>query len=148
MTTQADLNIRPEPDREMSAIADYVIDFGFGSDESYATARYVLMDSLGCALLALRFPDCARMLGPVVPGSVVPHGVRVPGTRHLPDPVKAAFDIGTLVRWLDFNDTWLAAEWGHPSDNLGGSWPRPISSASATWRPARRRSPCVTFLRP
>jgi 2-methylcitrate dehydratase len=84
------------------------------------TAGYVLLDSIGCALLALRFPECTRLLGPIVPGTVVPQGVRVPGTGHVLDPVKGAFDIGTLIRWLDYNDTWLAAEWGHPSDNLGG----------------------------
>ena len=120
MTTQADLNIRPEPDREMQEIADYVVDHAIDNEKAYATACYVLMDSLGCALLALRFPECSRLLGPVVPGSVVPLGVRVPGTSHVLDPVKGAFDIGILIRWLDFNDTWLAAEWGHPSDNLGG----------------------------
>src|SRR5438128_5274009 len=78
------------------------------------------MDSLGCALLALNFPACTKLLGPIVPGTVVPHGSRVPGTNFQLDPITAAFNIGTLIRWLDFNDTWLAAEWGHPSDNLGG----------------------------
>ncbi|HEY6871706.1 MAG TPA: bifunctional 2-methylcitrate dehydratase/aconitate hydratase [Geobacteraceae bacterium] len=120
MTTQADLNIRPEPDREMREIADYVADCVIGSDEAFDTARYVLLDSIGCAMLAHRFPECTRHLGPVVPGTSVPLGVRVPGTRFVLDPVKGAFDIGILIRWLDFNDTWLAAEWGHPSDNLGG----------------------------
>ena len=89
------------------------------SEEAFQTARLCLMDSLGCAVLALRFSECAKMLGPVVPGTIVPHGARVPGTDYELDPVTAAFNIGTLVRWLDFNDTWLAAEWGHPSDNLG-----------------------------
>ena len=120
MTTQADVNIRPAPDPELTAIADYVIDYGVDSVEALDTACYVLMDALGCALLALRFPECARLLGPTVPGTTVPDGVRVPGTGYVLDPVKGAFDIGTLIRWLDFNDTWLAAEWGHPSDNLGG----------------------------
>ncbi len=120
MTTQADLNIRPAPDPEMTAIADYVADYVIDSSEAYTTAGYVLLDALGCALLALRFPDCCRLLGPVVAGTVVPDGVRVPGTNYQLDPVKGAFDIGTMIRWLDFNDTWLAAEWGHPSDNLGG----------------------------
>src|SRR6266567_1880377 len=120
MTAQADPNIRPAPDREMTAIADYLCDYEITSDEAYDTARYSLMDSMGCAMLALRFPECARLLGPVVPDTAVPLGARVPGTRFELDPVKAAFDIGTLIRWLDFNDTWLAAEWGHPSDNLGG----------------------------
>ncbi len=115
----ADSNIRPEPDRELVDIADYVVDYHVDSPEAYKTARHCLMDSLGCALLALNYPECTRHLGPLVPGTVVPSGVHVPGTRHVLDPVKAAFDIGTLIRWLDFNDTWLAAEWGHPSDNLG-----------------------------
>jgi len=112
-------NIRPPPDRELTAVADYVADFVVGP-EALDTACICLMDSLGCALLALDRPECGRLLGPLVPGSVVPLGARVPGTRFELDPVKAAFDIGTLIRWLDFNDTWLAAEWGHPSDNLGG----------------------------
>jgi 2-methylcitrate dehydratase len=101
-------------------IADYVIDREIRSDLAYATARYCLMDSLGCAMQALTYPACTRLLGPVVPGTTVPGGARIPGTRFALDPVKAAFDIGTMIRWLDFNDTWLAAEWGHPSDNLGG----------------------------
>jgi 2-methylcitrate dehydratase len=120
MTSQAEQNIRPAPDQEMTAIADYVADYRITSDEAYETAGYVLLDALGCALLALRFPACARLLGPVVPGTQVPDGVRVPGTDYLLDPVSGAFNIGTMIRWLDFNDTWLAAEWGHPSDNLGG----------------------------
>ncbi len=120
MTSQADLNIRPEFDREMLEIADYVADYVIDGDEAIDTAGYVLLDAIGCALLALRFPECTRLLGPIVPGTVVPLGVRVPGTAHVLDPVKGAFDIGTLIRWLDYNDTWLAAEWGHPSDNLGG----------------------------
>lgn len=120
MTTLADMNIRPSPDPEMVAIADYLCDCGITSEEAYETARHCLMDSLGCAMLALRFPECTKLLGPYVPGSMVQLGVRVPGTGFELDPVKAAFDIGILIRWLDFNDTWLAAEWGHPSDNLGG----------------------------
>jgi 2-methylcitrate dehydratase len=116
--TSADSNVRPAPDREMAAIADYLCDFQIKSDEAYDTARLCLMDSLGCAMLSLRFPECSKLLGPVVPGSTVPLGVRVPGTGFELDPVQAAFNIGVLVRWLDFNDTWLAAEWGHPSDNL------------------------------
>ena len=120
MTTQADVNIRPEFDREMLEIADYVADYVIDSEEAFDTAGYVLLDAIGCALLSLRFPECSRLLGPIVPGTVVPHGVRVPGTSYVLDPVKGAFDIGTLIRWLDYNDTWLAAEWGHPSDNLGG----------------------------
>ncbi len=116
----ADINIRPEPDRELVDIADYVLDYCINSEEAWETARLCLMDALGCALLALRYPECARLLGPEVDGTVVPGGSRVPGTRFELDPVKAAFDIGAMIRWLDFNDTWLAAEWGHPSDNLGG----------------------------
>ncbi|MCY3682919.1 MAG: bifunctional 2-methylcitrate dehydratase/aconitate hydratase [Gemmatimonadetes bacterium] len=107
------------PDRELVTIAQYVLDYEVNSTEAFQTARLCLMDSLGCAVLALRFSECAKMLGPVVPGTIVPHGARVPGTDCELDPVTAAFNIGTLVRWLDFNDTWLAAEWGHPSDNLG-----------------------------
>jgi 2-methylcitrate dehydratase len=115
----SDSNVRPAPDEELVAIAEYVLNTAIRSDEAYDTARYCLMDSLGCAMLALQFPACVRHLGPIVPGTIVPGGVRVPGTNHQLDPVKGAFDIGCTVRWLDFNDTWLAAEWGHPSDNLG-----------------------------
>lgn len=106
-------------DRELVNISDYVCDYEVSSTEAYDTARLCLMDSLGCAFLALGYPACTRHLGPIVAGTVVPDGARVPGTRFQLDPVKAAFDIGTLIRWLDYNDTWLAAEWGHPSDNLG-----------------------------
>jgi 2-methylcitrate dehydratase len=115
----ADTNVRPDPDQELVDIANYVCDYVIDSHEAYDTARNCLMDSLGCALLALQFPECTKHLGPIVPGTVVPNGARVPGTSFQLDPVKAAWDIGALVRWLDFNDTWLAAEWGHPSDNLG-----------------------------
>lgn len=115
----ADSNVRPEPDAELVAIADYVTAAPTPSDEAYDTARYCLMDSLGCAMLALQYPACVRHLGPIVPGTVVPGGVRVPGTNFQLDPIKGAFDIGCTIRWLDYNDTWLAAEWGHPSDNLG-----------------------------
>ncbi|MFA7096490.1 MAG: bifunctional 2-methylcitrate dehydratase/aconitate hydratase [Gammaproteobacteria bacterium] len=118
-THRADSNLRPAPDQEMVDIANYVTDYVIDSKEAYETARYCLMDSIGCGLLALRYPECARHLGPIVPGTQVPNGARVPGTRYELDPVKAAFDIGAIIRWLDFNDTWLAAEWGHPSDNLG-----------------------------
>ncbi|KPK68601.1 MAG: 2-methylcitrate dehydratase [Acidithiobacillales bacterium SM23_46] len=112
-------NVRPAPDKELVDIADYVLGYQVNSREAYETARYCLMDSLGCAFLALKYPECVRHLGPLVPGTTVANGARVPGTKFELDPVKAAFDIGALVRWLDFNDTWLAAEWGHPSDNLG-----------------------------
>lgn len=101
-------------------IADYVMDFEDYSETSLETARYILMDTLGCGFLALRYPACTKLLGPIVPGTIVPNGARVPGTSFVLDPVQAAFNIGTTIRWLDYNDTWLAAEWGHPSDNLGG----------------------------
>jgi 2-methylcitrate dehydratase len=114
-----DLNLRPEFDPLLQQIADYTNSFQISSAEAYDTARHCLMDSLGCALLALNYPACTKLLGPIVPGTVVPNGSRVPGTGYELDPVTAAFNIGTLARWLDFNDTWLAAEWGHPSDNLG-----------------------------
>ena len=110
---------RPAPDALLCEIADYVLAVPAFSGEAYETARHCLMDSLGCGILALGYPACTRMLGPVVPGVVVEKGARVPGTAFVLDPVAAAFNIGTLIRWLDFNDTWLAAEWGHPSDNLG-----------------------------
>lgn len=113
-------NIRPAPDQIMVDIAEYAADYIPESKEAYNTARYCLMDALGCALLALRYPECTRLLGPVVPGAVLPNGARVPGTEWELDPVHAAFNIGCMIRWLDFNDAWLAAEWGHPSDNLGG----------------------------
>ncbi|MEZ0469529.1 bifunctional 2-methylcitrate dehydratase/aconitate hydratase [Luteimonas salinilitoris] len=110
---------RPSPDQPMVDIADYVIDTRIESQEAYDTARYMLLDSLACAMLAMKFPDCVKHLGPLVPGGEIAGGARVPGTKFELDPAQAAFNIGTLVRWLDFNDTWLAAEWGHPSDNLG-----------------------------
>ncbi len=116
----AEHNIRPDFDKELLAIADYVMDYSIKSDEAYTTARLCLMDTLGCGMLALRYPECTKLLGPIVPGTTVCHGARVPGTQFKLDPVQAAFNIGAIIRWLDFNDTWLAAEWGHPSDNLGG----------------------------
>jgi 2-methylcitrate dehydratase len=100
-------------------IADYVVDYVIDSPEAYDTARYMLLDSLACAMLAMKFPECVKHLGPLVPGAVLPGGARVPGTAWQLDPAQAAYNIGVQVRWLDFNDTWLAAEWGHPSDNLG-----------------------------
>ena len=120
MSANVDLNVRPQPDQVLVDIANYVCNYQIKSIEAYDTARHCLMDTLGCGLLALRFPECTKHLGPIVPGTMVRNGARVPGTSHELDPVKAAWDIGCLVRWLDFNDTWLAAEWGHPSDNLGG----------------------------
>lgn len=113
-------NVRPEPDKVLVEIANYVCDYGIKSDEAYDTARYCLMDTLGCGLEALGYPACTKLLGPIVPGTIVPDGAKVPGTQFQLDPVQAAFNIGAMIRWLDFNDTWLAAEWGHPSDNLGG----------------------------
>jgi 2-methylcitrate dehydratase len=120
MPTNVDHNERPDYDREIQDIADYVLNYRIDSADAYNTARHCLMDSLGCGLLALRFPECTKHLGPIVEGILVPHGARVPGTSFRLDPVKAAWDIGCIIRWLDYNDTWLAAEWGHPSDNLGG----------------------------
>ncbi|MCP5146183.1 MAG: bifunctional 2-methylcitrate dehydratase/aconitate hydratase [Gammaproteobacteria bacterium] len=111
---------RPEPDALLQAIADYVLDGSGGSTEARTTARHCLMDTLGCGMLALNYPACTKLLGPVVPGATLKGGARVPGTAHELEPVMAAFNIGAMIRWLDFNDTWLAAEWGHPSDNLGG----------------------------
>lgn len=112
-------NVRPKPDKVLVDIADYVGKFEIKSAEAYKTARLCLMDTLGCGLEALGYPACTKLLGPLVPGTVVPNGARVPGTQYQLDPVQAAFNVGAMVRWLDFNDTWLAAEWGHPSDNLG-----------------------------
>ncbi|MFI4954907.1 MAG: bifunctional 2-methylcitrate dehydratase/aconitate hydratase [Gammaproteobacteria bacterium] len=113
-------NTRPDPDHLLQQLADYVITPLEISDLAYKTAHYCLFDALGCAIAALKFPACTRLLGPIVPGTHVPIGARVPGTEYVLDPVQAAFNIGTMIRWLDYNDTWLAAEWGHPSDNLGG----------------------------
>jgi len=113
-------NVRPEPDSVLTDIADYAADFSIGSDEAYQTAHYCLLDTLGCGFEALSYPACTKLLGPIVPGTVVPNGAKVPGTPYQLDPVQAAFNLGAMIRWLDFNDTWLAAEWGHPSDNLGG----------------------------
>ncbi|NIF72515.1 bifunctional 2-methylcitrate dehydratase/aconitate hydratase [Burkholderia sp. Ap-962] len=113
-------NLRPAPDPVLVEIVDYVLGFEIDSELALETARHCLLDTLGCGLEALSYPACTKLLGPLVPGTVVPNGARVPGTSFQLDPVKAAFDIGAAIRWLDFNDTWLAAEWGHPSDNLGG----------------------------
>src|SRR5260221_5350803 len=113
-------NVRPDPDKVITDIVDYVTKYKVTSKEAYETARYCLMDTLGCGFEALEFPACTKLLGPIVPGTVVPNGAKVPGTSFQLDPVQAAFNLGTMIRWLDFNDTWLAAEWGHPSDNLGG----------------------------
>lgn len=107
-------------DQLLEDIADYVLNTEIDSSEAFETARYVLIDTLGCGILALQYPECTKLLGPVVPGTTVPNGTHVPGTSYVLDPVKGAFNIGAMIRWLDYNDTWLAAEWGHPSDNLGG----------------------------
>jgi len=113
-------NIRPEWDKELIDIVDYVQNYQIKSELAYSTARNILIDTLGCGLEALEYPAACKLIGPVVPGTVVPNGAKVPGTQFQLDPIQAAFSIGALIRWLDFNDTWLAAEWGHPSDNLGG----------------------------
>jgi 2-methylcitrate dehydratase len=110
---------RPAFDPALTTIAEYARDFRVTSQAAYDTARYCLMDTLACGFLALKYPACRKLLGPVVPGAVMAGGARVPGTSYELDPVQAAFNIGAMIRWLDFNDTWLAAEWGHPSDNLG-----------------------------
>ena len=113
-------NVRPAPDQVIVDIANYVADFEIKSDEAFDTARNCLIDTLGCGFEALDYPACTKLLGPVVAGTIVPNGAKVPGTNFQLDPILAAFNIGAMIRWLDFNDTWLAAEWGHPSDNLGG----------------------------
>src|SRR5512145_2651823 len=113
-------NVRPKPDQVLVDIADYVLKYKIKSKEAYETARYCLMDTLGCGFEALEYPACTKLLGPIDPATVVPNGAKVPGTKFQLDPVQAAWNLGAMIRWLDFNDTWLAAEWGHPSDNLGG----------------------------
>ncbi len=113
-------NVRPKADQVLVDIVDYVTKYKVKSDLAYETARNCLIDTLGCGLEALEYPACTKLLGPIVPGTVVPNGAKVPGTQFQLDPIQAAFNIGAMIRWLDFNDTWLAAEWGHPSDNLGG----------------------------
>src|SRR6187402_836673 len=112
-------NVRPPPDQVLVDIVDYVTGYTVQSELAYATARHCLIDTLGCGLEALSYPACTKLMGPIVPGTIVPNGARVPGTSFELDPIQAAFNIGAMIRWLDFNDTWLAAEWGHPSDNLG-----------------------------
>ena len=111
---------RPAPDAVIATIADYALGFRIDSETAYQTAYYCLLDTLACGFQALKYPACTKLLGPVVPGATLARGARVPGTSYELDPVTAAFNIGAMIRWLDFNDTWLAAEWGHPSDNLGG----------------------------
>ncbi|MDD3181123.1 MAG: bifunctional 2-methylcitrate dehydratase/aconitate hydratase [Opitutaceae bacterium] len=112
-------NVRPPPDQLLVDLADYALNYSITSNEAYETARWSLIDALACGIMSLAYPACTKLLGPVVPGTSIANGCRVPGTRYELDPVQGAFSIGTIIRWLDFNDTWLAAEWGHPSDNLG-----------------------------
>jgi 2-methylcitrate dehydratase len=130
-------NVRPAPDKVLTDIADYATKYTIGSSEAYDTARYCLMDTLGCGFEALEYPACTKLLGPIVQGTVVPNGARVPGTPFQLDPVQAAFNLGAMIRWLDFNDTWLAAEWGHPSDNLGGIL------MTADWLSRSRKNPVL-----
>jgi 2-methylcitrate dehydratase len=113
-------SVRPQPDQVLVDIVNYVFDYKIDSALALETARNCLIDTLGCGLEGLEYPACRKLMGPIVPGTVVPNGAKVPGTQFQLDPVQAAFNIGCMIRWLDFNDTWLAAEWGHPSDNLGG----------------------------
>ena len=134
-------NVRPAPDQLLVDLADYALSAKVTSDEAYDTARWCLADTLACGIMALAYPACTKLLGPVVPGTSIKHGARVPGTSYELDPVQGAFNIGTIVRWLDFNDTWLAAEWGHPSDNLGAIL------ATADWlsRNAAAGTPVAAF---
>ena len=141
-------NERPAPDQVLTDIADYALTYKIDSDLAYTTAQHCLIDTLGCGLEALEYPACTRLLGPIVPGTVVPNGARVPGTSYQLDPVQAAFNIGAMIRWLDFNDTWLAAEWGHPSDNLGAilavaDW---LSRSAADGRPPLKMRDVLTAM--
>jgi 2-methylcitrate dehydratase len=120
MSSATHSTVRPQPDQVLVDIANYVTGYTIQSDVAFETAHYCLLDTLGCGFEALAYPACTKLLGPIVPGTIVPHGAKVPGTDYQLDPVHAAFNLGAMIRWLDFNDTWLAAEWGHPSDNLGG----------------------------
>lgn len=120
MTTQTVSSQKIEFDKVISDIVDYVMDYPIVSELAYDTAYHCLLDTLGCGMESLEYPACKKLLGPIVPGTIVPNGTKIPGTQFQLDPVQGAFNIGTMCRWLDFNDTWLAAEWGHPSDNLGG----------------------------
>ncbi|MEO4048428.1 bifunctional 2-methylcitrate dehydratase/aconitate hydratase [Pseudomonas sp. CAU 1711] len=142
MSAGFELKQRPDYDRVLQDIADYVLHGRIDSEEAFDTARLCLMDSLGCLLQALAFPECTKLLGPPVEGTWVPEGARVPGTRLRLEPAKAAWDIGCLVRWLDYNDTWLAAEWGHPSDNLGAIL---AVADHLAQRRARRGEPALTM---
>ena len=139
--SEGNKNVRREPDRIMVELAEYALQYEVRSDLAYDTARYCLMDTLGCGLEALGYPECAKLLGPVVPGTTVPNGAKVPGTPFQLDPVQAAFSLGAMIRWLDYNDTWLAAEACHPSDNLAGI----LSTADylSRLRVSQRRAPLV-----
>ncbi len=137
-------NARAAWDALLVDIVDYVRDTRIDSPLAFQTAHHCLLDTLGCGLEALSFPACSKLLGPLVPGISVANGARVPGTNFVLDPVQAAFNIGAMVRWLDFNDTWLAAEWGHPSDNLLASSPWPTGLAAMRRRCDARRRPCTT----
>lgn len=107
-------------DEALELLSDYILDYKIASGDAYQSAALCLADAMGCALLALNFPECTKLLGPIVPNTKVPNGCRIPGTDYVLDPVQGAFNLGTMIRWLDYNDTFLAAEWAHPSDNLGG----------------------------
>jgi 2-methylcitrate dehydratase len=132
MSTEVTSNIRGGTDRELTDIADYVLRYRARSRQVLDIARLRLTDTLACALDALDYPDCTKLLGPYIKGTVVPNGARVPGTAYVLDPVKAAFDLGTMIRWLDFNDTFTAAQGSHPSDNLGGILP--AADVLSRWR--------------
>ena len=137
-------NLRPPSDPLLAEIADYTLSGSYPSEEALDTARWCLLDTLACGIMALQYPACTKLLGPIVPGLTMAYGARVPGTRYELDPVTAAFNIGTIIRWLDFNDTWLAAEWGHPSDNLGAIL------ATADWlsRQENAKRPATAFTTP
>ncbi|MDB4868077.1 MAG: 2-methylcitrate dehydratase [Cohnella sp.] len=141
MSTVCNTITQRNMDHLLIEIADYVMDGEIKSEEAYRIAQHVLADSIGTGLLALRFPECTKLLGPIVPGANLPGGARVPGTRFELDPVQAAFNIGTMIRWLDYNDTWLAAEWGHPSDNLGGILA--VADYVSRLRVAEGKTPCT-----
>jgi len=131
---------RPDPDAALLAISDYARNYAIASPLAYETARYCFMDNARLWVSGTEVPACTKLLGPVVPGAVMPGGARVPGLSYELDPVQAAFNIGAMIRWLDFNDTWLAAEWGHPSDNLGGILAvADYLSAKPSWKERRRR---------
>ncbi|MBC7860031.1 MAG: MmgE/PrpD family protein, partial [Burkholderiaceae bacterium] len=146
------LNRPPQFDKEMIDIVDYVLHYRIDSTRAFETARLCLIDTLGCGLEALQYPACTKLLGPLIAGTTVPHGARVPGTAYQLDPVQAAFNIGAMNRWLDFNDTWLAAEWGHPSDNLAAifataDWLSRRAAAEGRTRPLLMRDVLVAMIK-